>query len=113
MRTRSSARTVSTSKVLSSGRRIKNVNYSDLDAAKSEEPAPTKKHRPSYHATKEPSSARLAAHHKTVEERKNLKDKKKQDNNETNKKKALEEVPQNENKNKKQSEHRKHRKRWQ
>ena len=62
MRTRSSARTAATTKVLSSGRCVKNINYSDLDATKSDEPVPKKKTKPSYRATKEPSSARLAAH---------------------------------------------------
>ena len=62
MRTRSSVRTVATSKVLRSGRKVKKVNYSDLDAMKTDEPVPNKKTKPSYHATREPSSARLAAH---------------------------------------------------
>ena len=43
MRTRSSARTAATSKVLSTGRCVKNVNYSDLDVMKSDEPVPKKK----------------------------------------------------------------------
>ena len=68
MRTRSSVRTVATSKVLSSGRRVKNVNYSDMDALMSDELVPKKKTKPSYRATKEPSSARLAAHLKTIQE---------------------------------------------
>ena len=69
MRTRSSARTVATSKVLSSGRKVKKVNYSDLDAMKGEEPVPKKKSKQSYRATREPSSARIAAHRRTVQER--------------------------------------------
>ena len=69
MHTRSSARTAQTSKVLSTGRRVKNINYSDMDAAKLEGPDPTKKKKTSYRATKEPSLARIAAHKKTMQER--------------------------------------------
>ena len=69
MRTRSSARTAATSKVLSSGRRVKKVNYSDLDVMKGDETEPKKKSKQSYRATREPSSARLAAHQRIVRER--------------------------------------------
>ena len=62
MRTRSSVRTAATSKVLSSGRRVKKVNYAD-------ETEPKKKPKRSYRATREPSSARLAAHQRIVQER--------------------------------------------
>ena len=62
MRTRSSARTAATSKVLSSGRRVKSVNYAD-------ETEPKKKSKTSYRATREPSSARLAAHQRIRQER--------------------------------------------
>ena len=64
MHTRRSARTVQTSKVLSTGRHVKNINYADVDAAKLEGPVPTKKKKPSYRATKEPLLARIAAHKK-------------------------------------------------
>ena len=91
MRTRSSVRTAATSKVLSSGRCVKNVNYSDLDATKSEEPVPKKKTKRSYRATKEPSSARLAAHQKIIQER----EKHKELNKNTTKKDKPEETHEN------------------